>query len=363
MTSLNLTADPVTLSANLIDIESPSHHEHDIADAIFQALSLIDGVEILRLNNTILARTGRGFSSRVILAGHIDTVPLAGNVPHRLEGGILHGCGAVDMKTGLAVYLHVFATLAASADLQRDLTLICYEGEEVSTEYNGLGFVQEQAPEWLDGDVALLGEPSGGVIEAGCQGSIRVRVAASGVRAHSARAWLGDNAAHLLAPVLARVAQYQPRSVRIDGCEYREGINVVGLNSFVATNTIPDRADMLVNFRFAPDRSTEEAMAHLREVLGHDASISIKTEDVAGAALPGLSQPAAAELVAAVGGNFRGKFGWTDVSRFSTLGIPAVNYGPGDPGFAHKPDEQCPVEQITQVCDILRTYLTSSSKG
>lgn len=363
MTSLNLTSSPVQLSADLIDIESPSHHEQEIADAIFAALSRIDGAETARIKNTVLARTDRGLGSRVILAGHIDTVPLADNTPHRLSDGILHGCGAVDMKTGLAVYLNAFATLAASDELSRDITLVCYEGEEVSTEYNGLGFVESELPDWLTGDVALLGEPSGGIIEAGCQGTIRVRVTAHGTRAHSARAWLGENAAHRLAPVLTRINEYEPRRVTIDGCEYREGINVVKLDSFVATNTIPDTAEMLVNFRFAPDRSVEEAMAHLNEVLGEEASISVEVDDVAAAALPGLSQPAAAELVAAVGGEFRAKFGWTDVSRFSTLGIPAVNFGPGDPGFAHKPDEQCPVDQITHVADVLRTFLTSSNEG
>ncbi|AKK10826.1 succinyl-diaminopimelate desuccinylase [Corynebacterium uterequi] len=361
MSALDLTADPIDLTAALIDIESPSHHERVIADAIEASLQAIDGVDIRRIGNTLMARTHRGLPTRVILAGHIDTVPIAGNVPHRLAGDTLHGCGAVDMKSGLAVYLHAFATLANSPELRRDLTLICYEGEEVASEYNGLGFIEREAPEWLAGDVALLGEPSGAVIEAGCQGSIRAIVTARGTRAHSARAWLGDNAVHRLSAVVARVAAYQPRRVTIDGCEYREGLNVVRLGAGVANNTIPDEATATINFRFAPDRSVDEALSHLNEVLAiDDELISVEIDDAVPGALPGLSQPAAAGLVAATGGRFRAKFGWTDVARFSTLGIPAVNYGPGDPGYAHKIDEQCPVSDIDDVFRALRGYLTEA---
>lgn len=371
---LDLTQDPIELTKALVDIPSPSHHEEAIADAIEQALKPLEaaGVELARFGNTVCARTNRGLASRIVLAGHVDTVPIADNVPHHMEGNIMFGCGTVDMKSGLAVYLHTFAQLAAAENLQHDLTLIAYEGEEVSTEFNGLGHLQRDNPQWLQGDLALLGEPSGAMIEAGCQGTIRLRVTAHGTRAHSARAWLGSNAAHTLAPVMTRIAEYSPRDVTIDGCTYREGLNIVHLEAGVATNTLPDVAWMFVNFRFAPDRSTDEAMAHMLEVLGlpeeqqlpadaalGEAGISYEVDDVASAALPGLGQPAAAALIDAVGGNVRAKYGWTDVARFSEMGTPAVNFGPGDPGFAHKRDEQCPIEQITSVAQALQTYLTS----
>lgn len=371
---LDLTQDPIELTKALVDIPSPSHHEEAIADAIEQALKPLEaaGVELVRFGNTVCARTNRGLASRIVLAGHVDTVPIANNVPHHMEGNIMFGCGTVDMKSGLAVYLHTFAQLAAADNLQHDLTLIAYEGEEVSTEFNGLGHLQRDNPQWLQGDLALLGEPSGAMIEAGCQGTIRLRVTAHGTRAHSARAWLGSNAAHTLAPVMTKIAEYSPRDVTIDGCRYREGLNIVHLEAGVATNTLPDVAWMFVNFRFAPDRSSVEAMAHMLEVLGlseeqqlpadatlGEAGISYEVDDVASAALPGLGQPAAAALIDAVGGNVRAKYGWTDVARFSEMGTPAVNFGPGDPGFAHKRDEQCPVDQITSVAQALQTYLTS----
>ncbi|WP_165164364.1 succinyl-diaminopimelate desuccinylase [Corynebacterium qintianiae] len=359
MASLNLFADPVDLTAALIDIESPSHHERAIADAIEAALRELEGVEVIRCGNTVVARTHHGCGQRVVLAGHVDTVPLAGNTPHRLVDGVLHGCGSVDMKSGLACYLGAFARLCAPGASAFDLTLIAYEGEEVSSEHNGLYHLERDRPELLAGDLALLGEPSGAIIEAGCQGTIRVLVQARGTRAHSARSWLGDNAAHKLAGVLGRVGRYEPRSVTIAGCEYREGLNVVGMEGFVATNTIPDFAQLTVNFRYAPDRSVAAAKAHLEEALALEEGLELVWDDVAPAALPGLDDPVAKNLVEAVGGNFRAKFGWTDVARFSNLGIPAVNFGPGDPGFAHKVDEQCPTEQIYTVARTLEAYLTA----
>ncbi|OEY11897.1 succinyl-diaminopimelate desuccinylase [Corynebacterium sp. BCW_4722] len=362
MTDLDLFADPVDLTAALIDIESPSFHEGEIADAVEKQLRALEHATVQRFGNTVVARTDFGCAQRVVLAGHIDTVPLADNTPHRIEGDTLYGCGAVDMKSGMACYLHAFARLAEPGKSAYDLTLIAYEAEEVSSEHNGLYHLERDHPELLAGDIALLGEPSGGIVEAGCQGTIRVFVDAHGTRAHSARSWLGQNAAHMLAGPLTRIAEYEPRTVTIDGCDYREGLNVVGLDGFVATNTIPDAARLIVNFRYAPDRTVEEAKAHLEQVLQLDDELTLTYDDIAPGALPGLGDPVAAGLVEAVGGNFRAKFGWTDVARFSSLGVPAVNFGPGDPGFAHKPDEQCPVEQIREVAAQLMQYLSAKEK-
>lgn len=371
--TLNLLQDPVDLTAALVNIESVSHNEAAIADAVEEALREVARadatIEVLRIDNNVIARTHRGLSQRVILAGHLDTVPTADNVPSTrgvdAQGrDTLFGCGTVDMKSGDAVYLHAFATLAASQELQRDLTLIMYECEEIAAEFNGLRHLSESHPELLTGDVALLGEPSGNVIEAGCQGSIRLRLTAHGTRAHSARAWLGDNAVHKLAPVLTRIAAYEPQTVDIDGLAYREGLNVVWLEAGVATNTVPDEAVLRVNFRFAPNRSADEAMAHFREVLGLDEfaaeDLTVEVEDVSPGALPGLHAAAAKELVAVAGDVVKPKFGWTDVARFSALGIPAVNFGPGDPAYCHKKDEQIPVECITALWEDLRRYLTTA---
>ncbi|MBP3088955.1 succinyl-diaminopimelate desuccinylase [Corynebacterium sp. sy017] len=365
--ALDLYSSPIDLTRQLVDVESPSHHEKNIADLIEAALRSINDIRVDRHDNTIVARTQRGLSKRVLLAGHIDTVPIADNVPSTLgvdkQGReVIFGCGSVDMKSGLAVYLHTFAKLAHSDTLTKDLTLVCYEGEEVSSEFNGLGHIEAAHPQWLEADVALLGEPTGSVIEAGCQGSIRLKVIAHGERAHSARSWLGTNAMHVLAPVISNIAHYQQtrdQEIEVDGCLYHEGLNIVHMESGVATNTIPDHAWMFVNFRFAPHRSVDEALEHMLSVLDLPQGVEYLIDDAVPGARPGLDQPVVAELINQTGGVFRAKYGWTDVARFSALKIPAVNFGPGDPAFCHKKDEQCPVAMIDEVATVLSAYLTS----
>ncbi|KAB3523175.1 succinyl-diaminopimelate desuccinylase [Corynebacterium sp. zg254] len=366
-----LNNGPVELTRALVDIYSESHHEQQIADALEPVLRSIPQVEVTRRGNTLVARTARGLAERVVLAGHIDTVPPADNLPSRLvhdpDAGedVIYGLGSVDMKSGCACYLHAFATMAQGEDLTRDITLVLYEGEEVASRYNGLNHLVSSDPDLLQGTVALLGEPSGGLIEAGCQGTIRVKVTAHGVRAHSARSWLGDNALHKLAHVLVRVDQFDAQVVDVDGLEYHEGLNAVIAESGVATNTIPDEAWAFVNFRYAPHRTAEQALDLLFEVMGAgtpDApaeGFSLEIDDISPAATPGLDRPATASLVAATGGNVRAKFGWTDVARFTQLDIPAVNFGPGDPGLCHTKDEHCPVSQIRQVSEQLLSFLRS----
>lgn len=356
MSSLDLHADPIDLTAALVDIPSVSHDEEAIAFAVETALrEQTSGFEIIRSGNAVLARTDRGLPSRVMLAGHLDTVPIADNVPSRREGDILHGCGTVDMKAGDAVFLHLAATIG---NLAHDLTLVFYDCEEIAAVHNGLGRIERELPEWLQADVAVLGEPTGGFIEAGCQGTLRVKLTSAGTRAHSARSWLGDNAIHKFASALGRLTDYRPRSVDIDGCLYREGLSAVRIAGGVAGNVVPDAAEMDVNFRFAPDRSVAQAVAHVREVFD-GLGLGFEVTDSSSGALPGLADPAAAALIAAAGGQVRAKYGWTDVSRFSALGIPALNYGPGDPNLAHKRDERVPVQQITEVATVLRAYLSA----
>jgi succinyl-diaminopimelate desuccinylase len=356
---LDLHGDPIALTAALVDIPSESRNEQRIADEVEAALrEQTTGFEIVRNRDAVLARTEHGLPSRVILAGHLDTVPVADNLPSRRSDGELYGCGTSDMKSGDAVFLHVAATVDNPA---HDITLIMYDCEEIEAAANGLGRIERELPDWLQADVAILGEPSGGYIEAGCQGTLRVVVSAAGTRAHSARSWLGDNAIHKLGAVLDRLTTYQARSVDIDGCTYREGLSAVGIHGGVAGNIIPDAASVTVNFRFAPDRSIEQAAQHVRELFdGLD--VHIEQTDAAPGALPGLTKPAAAALVEAAGGQVRGKYGWTDVARFAALGVPAVNYGPGDPNLAHRVDERVEMAQITAAADMLRRYLTSSPR-
>ena len=350
---LDLRADPADLTVALVDIPSVSRDERRIADEVERALREQTGYQVIRNGDAVLARTDLGRPTRVLLAGHLDTVPIADNVPARRDAENIHGCGASDMKSGDAVFLHLAATIAEPA---HDITLILYDCEEIESAANGLGRIERELPDWLRGDVAILGEPTGGYIEAGCQGTLRAVISATGTRAHSARPWLGDNAIHRLSAVLERLSGYQGRAVDIDGCTYREGLSAVRINGGVAGNVIPDAAAVTVNFRFAPDRTPQAALDHVRGVFA-GLDVDLEQTDVAAGALPGLHHPAAAALVDAADGLVRAKYGWTDVARFAALGIPAVNFGPGDPNLAHRRDERVALAQIAAVTATLHRYL------
>ncbi|WP_354642193.1 succinyl-diaminopimelate desuccinylase [Kitasatospora camelliae] len=348
---LDLTIDGGALTARLVDFPSVSGDEQPLADAVEAALRAHPHLTVDRFGNNVVARTTLGRAERVLIAGHLDTVPIADNLPSYVEGDLLYGCGTSDMKSGVAVALRLAATLP---EPNRDLTFVFYDCEEIEASRNGLGRLAAAHPEWLAADFAVLMEPSGATVEGGCQGTLRADVKLTGTRAHSARSWLGDNAIHKAVEVLRRLSEYQPRRVEIDGLEYREGLNATRIDGGVAGNVIPDECVVHVNFRFAPDRTVEEAADHVREVF---AGFDVDVTDSAAGALPGLAQPAARDFLAAVGGKPRAKFGWTDVARFSALGVPAVNYGPGDPNLAHKRDEHCSLTAIAETEARLRAWL------
>ncbi|GAB2753299.1 succinyl-diaminopimelate desuccinylase [Amycolatopsis magusensis] len=351
--ALDLHADPIDLTAALVDVPSESGQEAELADLVESALRRdAPHLEVVRNGDAVLARTNLGRPSRVILAGHLDTVPANDNLPVRREGEHLHGLGTVDMKSGDAVFLHL---AAAVAEPKHDVTFVFYDNEEVEATRNGLGRIERELPDWLRADLAIVGEPSNAVIEAGCQGTMRVQLRIKGQRAHTARAWRGSNAIHGLYEPLRRLAEYRPRTPEIDGLTYHEGLQAVRVHGGVAGNVVPDDAVLDINHRYAPDRSPEQAEQHLREVFdGYELSVV----DVSPGALPGLDAPAAAELVRAAGGQPVAKLGWTDVARFSALGMAAVNFGPGDPALAHTRQENVAISDITQVTQVLRTFLS-----
>ena len=348
---LDLFAGAADLTAQLVDIESVSGTEGPIADAIEAALRGLPRLTVERDGHAVVARTDLGRTERVILAGHIDTVPVAGNLPSRLAGGVLHGCGTADMKAGVAVALRLAATVPEPA---RDVSFVFYDCEEVEAERNGLLRLSRQRPGLLAGDFAVLMEPTGDVVEGGCQGTMRAEIRAGGQRAHSARSWLGRNAIHQAAGILDVLRGYQAREPQVDGLVYHEGLNAVAITGGVAMNVIPDECVVTVNFRFAPDRSIGDAEAHIREVF---AGWDVRVTDSASGARPGLAEPAAASFVAAVGGTPRAKLGWTDVARFDALGIPAVNFGPGDPQLAHTREEHIEVAVIGECETRMRRWL------
>lgn len=358
MTALDLTSSSVDLTRVICDIHSVSGDETTLADAIEAAVSAYDHLEVVRDGDTVVARTTLGRDRRVVIAGHIDTVPINRNLPtedREIDGeAFLWGRGTVDMKAGVAVQLKLAAELIEPAV---DITWMWYDHEEVDSSLNGLGRLSRNRPDLFEGDFAILGEPSNGEVEGGCNGTLRALVRTTGVRAHSARSWIGENAIHKAAPILARLAEYRAREIEVEGLVYREGLNAVSITGGVAGNVIPDACEVEVNYRFAPSRDADAAARVVHDVF---TGFEVEIVDIAEGARPGLDAELAKEFVDAVGATPKPKYGWTDVARFSALGIPAVNYGPGDPHLAHHDDERVPVAQIDAVERGLRAWLSGS---
>ncbi|WP_298871933.1 succinyl-diaminopimelate desuccinylase [uncultured Microbacterium sp.] len=358
MTALELTSSSVDLTRAICDIHSESGDETTLADAIASAVSAYDHLEVIRDGDTIVARTNLGRARRVVIAGHIDTVPINRNLPvedREIDGeAFLWGRGTVDMKAGVAVQLKLAAELTEPGV---DITWMWYDHEEVDSSLNGLGRLSRNRPDLFEGDFAILGEPSNGEVEGGCNGTLRALVRTAGVRAHSARSWIGENAIHKAAPILARLAEYRAREIEVEGLVYREGLNAVRITGGVAGNVIPDACEVEVNYRFAPSRDAAAAARVVNDVF---TGFEVEIVDIAEGARPGLDAELAKEFVDAVGATPKPKYGWTDVARFSALGIPAVNYGPGDPHLAHHDEERVPVTQIDAVERGLRAWLSGS---
>ena len=348
------------MATALVAIPSVSHQEGPMADAVEAALTLCPWLSIERAGDNVVARTDLGRRQRLLLGGHLDTVPpVGGNEEPRIEGRTLYGVGAADMKGGLAVLLQLAGTVP---EPQVDVTWCFYVGEEVAQEFNGLRHLWEHRPDLLDADAAILCEPTGGVVEAGCQGTMRVRVTLVGSRAHTARPHTGRNAIHRLAPLLAAVAGYESRRCVLDGCEYVEQLQAVGVDGGVAGNVVPDTSSVLINHRFAPDRTTAQAEASVRAILAPHLEPGDGWEliEATPGAPPALDHPLLADLVAATGSAPVAKQGWTDVSSFWEHGVPAANFGPGDPLLAHTPGEFVRAAELDQAASVLGVMLRSA---
>ncbi len=346
------------LTADLIDVPSESFQEAQLVHWLHAELSVVEGLEVIRIGDNLVARTNLGRKYRVAIGGHLDTVPANDNDRARFEGDTLYGLGASDMKGGLAVMIELARTIIEPAV---DVTYVFYAREEVALEHNGLRELFAEIPEYLQADVALLGEPTGAVVEAGCQGTMRARVTLTGQRAHTARPWMGRNAIHRLGEMLAALEQYEHREPVIDGCTFREAMQAVFVEGGVAGNVVPDSATVTINHRFAPDRSSEEAEAHMRETLApfmtEDDTFEIV--DLSPAAKPDLRHPLMASLIGRNNLIVRAKLGWTDVAFFSEQGIPAVNFGPGEATLAHTKNEHIEATKLIGTYAALEDLLTT----
>ena len=372
--------DALSLTRQMIDIPSVSGQEGPLADAVEAAarsagFGTVPALEILRDGDAVCARTRLGLPQRVVLAGHLDTVPIADNVPGRTEirdgVDVVWGRGSVDMLGGcaaaLALACEVGPLIAAGehAALTADVTWIFYDHEEVASHLNGLGRIERNHPQWLAGDLALLGEPTAAHVEGGCNGTLRVIARFPGRAAHSARAWMGVNAIHAMAPVIERIADYGNPVELVDGLEFRESLSVVRVEGGIANNVIPEAASMTVNYRFAPSKRADDALTWVRSLF-EGTGATIEVDDLCEGARPGADSPVAerfltvARRIASEQGTelrLSAKVGWTDVARFTQVGVPAMNFGPGDPLLAHTRDEHAPVSDIVRVHDTLRAFV------
>ena len=346
--------DLLALTEQLCAVPSVSGNEAAIADLVEARLrEHAPKLEITRIGANVVARTDSGAPQRVVLGGHLDTVPPNGNATPRLDGDTLHGLGAADMKSGLAVMLELAAAVEGDAR-ERDVTFVFYDGEEVADEHNGLRRLFAERADLVTCDMAVLLEPTGGWIEAGCQGTIHVRATFRGTRSHSARPWMGVNAVHRAAPLLGRIAAYEAPTVTVDGLAYRESLQVVRVEAGIANNVVPDRCDVIVNRRYAPACTFDEAIAQTRALVADADDVEIV--NASPAAAPNLGHPLVGEIIAMTQGA-RPKFGWTDVARFTEHGIPAVNFGPGDPELAHTAGELVERAELEECLRVLAAFV------
>ena len=347
-------SDLLALTEELCAVPSVSGSEAALADLVEARLAeRAPALEISRVGANVVART-TGSGERVVLGGHLDTVPANGNATPRRDGDTLHGLGSTDMKGGLAVMLCLAESISVGR-AKRDVSFVFYEGEEVADEHNGLRRLFAERPELVAGDLAILLEPTGGWIEAGCQGTIHARVTFLGARAHSARPWMGVNAVHRAAPMLSRIAAYEAPTVMVEGLGYRESLQVVRVEAGIANNVVPDRCEIVVNRRYAPACAFADALEQTRALFADADEVTIVSASPA--AEPNLGHPHIAELIDVGKLGVRPKFGWTDVSRFTENGIAAVNYGPGDPELAHTAGEFVERAELDECMRVLAEFV------
>ena len=352
--------DLLAATADLVAIPSVSHKEGAMADLVEQALRRCSWLEVERIGHNVVGRTSMGHAQRLVLAGHLDTVPPVQNTEPKVEGDTLWGVGASDMKGGLAVMLDLAVGTSAPSV---DLTWCFYACEELGRADSGLLQLWNERPGLLAGDAAILGEPTGALVEAGCQGTLRFVLTLAGARAHTARPFIGRNAIHRLGAVLRTVAAWESRTVELDGCVYAEQLQAVAVEGGVAPNVVPDSASVTINLRYAPDRHAADAEASMRELLAgtfdEGRGDTFMVVDVADGAPPSLDHPLLAALVERTGTPPRAKVGWTDVASFWEHGVPAANFGPGDPLLAHHPDEHVTRAQLERAREVLAGLITS----
>lgn len=355
----------VARARTLIDIPSVSGNETEVLAAVRE--SLPPDLDLLDDRDAVLFAVTRSGGGRpfVVLAGHVDTVPIADNVPSTMQDGAILGRGAADMKGAVAVMLEL-AHLRSGIDADVDVGFLFFGREELPFGHSALLPLFERCPAARTPDLAIVMEPTDNAIEIGCLGNLNATVAVRGRAAHSARPWLGDNAIHRAIGALAPLADLPAREVTIDGFTYREVVSITTIEGGAAANVVPDRVEARVNYRYAPGHTPEDAEARLRELLAVP-EVELRIDGNAPPGPVGAANPLVAALREAGDLPVRAKQAWTPVAEFATVGVDAVNFGPGDPRYAHRDDERVEVRSLELSLEILTTFLglehVSSRRG
>jgi succinyl-diaminopimelate desuccinylase len=343
----------------LCKIPSPIGEEAELCTAVADRVGKVPlASAVRRYGNSIVVPLTRGTGGpHVALVGHLDVVRTDHDAPPRIEGDKLYGPGASDMKSGLALMLDV-AERGARPNV--DLTLVFYAREEGPFVENELGPVLEQDDELRAASIAVCLEPSDNRLQLGCAGSVHGNVRFHGRTSHSARPWEGENAIHKAAPFLTRLAALSPRRSQIDGLEWAAVTSATLAKAGRARNIIPDLFEINVNHRFGPDRTLEQAKAHLVELASPEGEVIFVDE--APPALPFRKHPLVEALAASGVVSVEPKQAWTDVARFSALGVPAVNFGPGVNSQAHQRNEWTSLRLLAGGRDILMRWLQAVAR-
>ena len=343
------------LLATLVDIPSVTGDERAIVDYVTGRLGRAAKGEVLRSGNGLVWRGPQRGKPLIVLAGHLDTVPPSGNATSRRDGDKLYGVGTTDMKAGDAVMLALHDSLDMAA-LRFDLALVFYDAEEGPAANNGLKRIFEQFPWIRDASLAILLEPTDLNIEMGCNGILNVEVRVPGVAAHAARPWMGENAVAKGAEWLASITKFVTTPVMVQGIEYRETLQVTTVQAGKTRNVVPSEMVVNLNHRFPPDRTIEVATARIRSLVPAEFGF-----EVVDAAPPGevcLDHPEVRSFIRRFDAKVAGKQGWTDVARFTSVGVPAFNFGPGYAELCHRADEHCSVEYLGRAYEWLAAFLT-----
>jgi succinyl-diaminopimelate desuccinylase len=349
----------------LVSIPSESRHEAAILAEIREELP--PSFEVADDQDSVLLALPerRPGAPLILLAGHVDTVPFGGSAaPGRREDETLYGRGTADMKSGLAVMVEVADALASDGGLRSDLDvgLVFFGREELPFTESALVPLFDRRTQIADAALAIVLEPTANRLEIGCLGNLNATAVFEGEAAHTARPWLGRNAIHAAIAALAPVADLPMRDVDVDGMTYREVASVTTIQGGIATNVVPDRATAHVNLRYAPNHTPAEAERRLRELLGHPSA----TVEIVGNAPPGPvpdGNPLMERLRSAGDLAVGPKQAWTPVAEFGLAGIDAVNFGPGDPQYAHRDDEQVEVGALVRSYEVLRAFLGGAPSG